>query len=124
MSGTSAIEDRAQKLSGLLEKKLGLKGRSLQRKLRRNDRRLPKWVVAEARKIEEAELHQSHPKLAKRTDSAEVEAAYRKCSNWLSSYDTAARRRAFWMSILTVNAVNLLIIAVALLIALQLLGLV
>ncbi len=115
------IRARSDALAELIEARLGVRGRGLGGKLRAAGRTLPRWVRREAGQLVEAEALLAHPKLRTQADPAALDQAYKRCERWLKSVDPGARRRAYWLNILTVNAFNLLVLAVVLGLAFQLL---
>jgi len=105
---------RAERIARLIEEKLGVGGVGLEAKLRRAGRDLPRWVRREAAALAEAAAFSASPRLAKRIDPARIERAFAACEAWLSAVDPAERRKDRWLGFLAVNAVNLTVLAAAL----------
>ncbi len=109
-------EQRARRLADLLHRKLGVGGRGLEARLRRARRRLPRHIRREVDLLAEAVRLQGNPQLARRNDPARLEAAFRAVESHLDGLDKWQRRKDAALSLLTVNAFNLLVVA-ALLVA-------
>jgi hypothetical protein len=65
----------------------------------------------------------AHPKLARLTDTAQLDAAFDMLSAHLEKIDPAERRRRAWLSVLAVIVVNLALLAAALIALLKWQGL-
>lgn len=88
-----AIQQMADRVSGLLEERLNLGGRDLDAKLRRGGRLLPKKVQDGAQLLAEASAKAKNPKLLGQIDMGEVADAYDACVRHLMTVDPAGRRR-------------------------------
>ena len=88
-----AIQQMADRVSGLLEERLNLGGRDLSAKLRRGKRLLPKKVRDGAVLLAYASEKAKNPKLLGQIDMGEVADAYDACVRHLMTVDPAARRR-------------------------------
>jgi len=117
------IQERSKALSKLIEKKLGVRGRTLEAKLNRAPRSMPRWVRQEAMRLVEAERMAGHPKLLMQMDPQSLSEAHDRCANWLNGVDKGAKRRTFLLRLLAVNVLNIGFVLVALGVTLRLAGL-
>ncbi|MDJ0826024.1 MAG: hypothetical protein QNJ16_11030 [Rhodobacter sp.] len=113
------ITTRTERLAKLMEDRLGIGGRGLEAKLRKAGRSLPKWVRRRAAKLVEAERRMGHPKLSRQIDPAGLDRAYRQCERYLDNIDPMDRHKDRILGFLAVNAVNLGILAIGLLVVLK-----
>ena len=113
MVTAEGLEARSASLADMLEKKLKLRGRGLDAKLRRAGRRLPRSVRLEAEKFVEARRLMGHPKLMMQLDPAGLDAAYAKCARWLDRVDLKAARRDRLIGMAAGISFQLLLIAAA-----------
>lgn len=113
MMTAERLQTQTASLADLFEKKLKLRGRGLDAKLRRAGGRVPAWVRAEAGKFVRAEALVGHPRLAMQLDAAGLDAAYVRIERWLDGVDLKARRRDRLLHLAAVNAFNLLFVTVA-----------
>jgi hypothetical protein len=88
-----AIQQMADRVAGLLEERLNLRGRDLSVKLRRSGRQLPKKVRESAKVLAIAAEKSHHPKLIGQIDMGEVANAYDVCVRHLMTIDPVGRRR-------------------------------
>lgn len=89
--GAVTIQQMADRVAGLMEERLAVKGTGLAEKLSRGGRALPRKVRAEAEKLAEfAEMAQT-PKLLLQVDEAAVAEAYDICVRHLGSLAVAGR---------------------------------
>ena len=124
MAKTHSIQQRSSDLARLIEKRLGVGGgRGLEAKIKKAGRRMPRWVRREALQIVDAERMMGHPKLMMQAQAGGLDQAFQKCEAWLKSVDPSARRRAFWLNLLTVNVFNMIVLLGLVLVALKLTGL-
>jgi hypothetical protein len=105
---------RADALSAMLRHRLGVRGRGITSRLARAGRRLPRAERRAAREIAAAAPLMAHPKLARLTDTAQLDAAFDMLSAHLETIDPAERRRRAWLSVLAVIVVNLALLAAGL----------
>ncbi len=94
-----------------MEERLGVRGRTLEAKLRRAGRMVPRWVQRNAFQLVEAERLTAHPKLMRQVDPAGLDVAYSKVETWLKTVDPAERRKDKILGLLAVNAFNLIVVA-------------
>lgn len=115
--GAATIQQMADRVSGLLGERLGVKGKGLADRLRQAGNRLPSGIRAEARYLDTAAAQARNPKLLVQIDDRRVAEAYDACVTYLASVDRAARRKALLMGIassiaFSIFAVGLLVLAV------------
>ena len=91
-----AIQQMADRVSGLLEERLNLRGRDLSAKLRRAGRIMPRKVRDAAEILAVAAEKSKHPKLLGQIDMGQVADAYDACVRHLMTVDPAGRRRDLW----------------------------
>lgn len=105
------LDARAARLADLLESRLGLRGPGFEAKLARAGRLLPRRVRDEAEYIALARRMQANPKLAPQIDWARIDKGQAFVERHLKTLDPGDRFRLMFLSWLTENAVNLLIVA-------------
>lgn len=109
------ITQMADRVSSLLEGRLGARGKTLGDKVRKAGRRLPRRVrVAAAALAEAAEMAQN-PKLLVRVDEAHVAQNYDIVVRHLGGIDRGALRRGAVMNFLASVAFSILIVGLGLL---------
>ncbi|WP_395543769.1 hypothetical protein [Neotabrizicola sp. sgz301269] len=109
------ITQMADRVSSLLEGRLGARGKTLGDKVRKAGRRLPRRVrVAAAALAEAAEMAQN-PKLLVRVDEAQVAQNYDIVVRHLGGIDRGALRRGAVMNFLASVAFSILIVGLGLL---------
>ncbi|MDJ0628392.1 MAG: hypothetical protein QNJ44_09050 [Rhodobacter sp.] len=119
MVSDDTISARSERLAKLMEDRLGIGGRGLEAKLRKAGRRLPKWVQRSAAQLVEAERKLGHPKLAMQIDPAGLDRAYQQCERYLKDIDPMDRHKDRVLGFLAVNAVNLGLLGLGLLVVLK-----
>lgn len=87
------ITQMADRVSTLVEQRLGVRGRSLADKLKRAGRRLPKAVREAATYLADAAEMAQNPKLLARLDEAEVARAYDICLRHLNRLNRGERQK-------------------------------
>jgi hypothetical protein len=120
-NGVSSVtyEERADHIAELLESQLGVRGKSLDAKLRKAGRLLPRDIRRHGEKIVEAVSLQGSPKLARMVDEKSTVSAYDAIEKYLSSIDAWDRRKGNALGFLTTNAFNLLVVTALLIIVLR-----
>lgn len=113
------ISERSGAIASLMEERLGVRGRGLERKLHKAGRKMPRWVRNEARQLVEAERLMGHPKLAMQADPSITDQAYARCQSWLKTVDPSERRKSWWLSLAAANAFNLLVVGAIVVLALS-----
>jgi len=106
-------QDQENQIAELLEFKLGIRGKGLDRKLRKAGRALPKSVHRDANIVMDAARLQNNPKLARMVDDAQVQRAHAACETYLSAIDPWHRRQSAILGFLSTNAFNILAISAA-----------
>lgn len=118
---TAVVETYAAELADLLEKKLGIRGDGLSAKIERAGRLLPRWVQRELTQVALAQQWSTHPKFRAMADPGAVKSAYTKSHAYLQNVDPSRRLVDRILSLLAVNAVNLGILVVLMVVAIRLL---
>ncbi|MGB4829550.1 MAG: hypothetical protein WBP18_20145 [Paracoccaceae bacterium] len=106
------ITQMADRVSALIEERLGVRGRGLEDKIRKAGRRLPKRVREAASYLAEAGQMAQNPKLLVRVDEGDVAAAYDVCLKHLGGVNRGARRKGVFLGIAASMAFSLLVVAV------------
>ena len=86
------IQQMAERIDGLMEERLRIKGKGLREKLRKGGRLLPRRVRVAAEQLADAAERSQNPKLLLQIDEAQVVAAYDVCSKHLTKIDAGHRR--------------------------------
>ena len=97
----------------MIEQKLGVRGKGLERKLRKAGRLLPRYIRREAARIVDAQRLTAHPKLMMQTDPSALDRAFKQCERWLKTIDPAKRRRDKILKFIGLNAFNMLVVTAA-----------
>ena len=106
------ITQMADRVSALIEERLGVRGRSLGDKLRKAGRRLPKRVREAAGYLAEASEMAQNPKLLVRVDEGDVAQAYDTCLRHLNRQNRADRRKTAVVGAAASAAFGLLVVVV------------
>lgn len=104
------IQQMADRVAGLLEERLRIRGNGLAEKLGRGGRRLPRRVRQAAEALAEAAHRSQNPKLLLTIDESAVAEAYDICLRHLSGIGASARRRGFVSSVLAQVAFGLIVV--------------
>ena len=102
---------KSRKLRGLMEEKLGVKGRDLAQSLRRAGRRLPRGVRSRGAVLIRAEMLAQNPKTARQVDVAAVEQSYEVVRSHLQALDVAELRKARLLGVTAAVVANLIAVA-------------
>lgn len=113
MSGQN-ITTQTEEVRALIEQRLRLKAPTLDRALARAGRLLPKWAHRDARRLVEANVMMSHPKLRLAVDHKAIDKAHARLVEHLKTIDPAERRKTRILSILGSISFNLIAVATAL----------
>ena len=116
MTDPDKFDQRAGGLSELLQKRLGVRGKTLATRLARAKRRLPRAFRTDLKQIESASGLVNHPKLARLIDPVRTEQAFDNITAHLKGVDRAeARRNAIlnWAAALVFNLLVLVLVVVA-----------
>lgn len=98
----------------LIEKRLRIKGATLEKALSKSGRLLPKWAHREGRYLAQACQFMGHPKLRLMIDESKVSKAHRTLVAHLKTIDPAERRKTQVLGLLGVISFNLIIVSIAL----------
>ena len=107
-----SLPDINADLAELLRQKLGIRrGVTLEAKLNKGGRLLPRAVRREARYLASAETRFAHPRLRRQIDPVRVMKAERVIRRHLQGVDPGLRQRRLWGGIAAGLAFNFLLIA-------------
>ena len=104
------FDKRAARLEEMLQTKLGVRGKSLERRVKRAGRLLPRRMRAAALVLIEAKRKLVHPALMKQVNPAEVSSAFAELEAHLKAIDPVDRRRGKMLNWAGGTVMNLLII--------------
>ncbi len=107
----ATILQMSDRVSALIEDRLGVRGANLNEKLRRAGRRLPRRVRQSASLLAEAAAMAPNPRLQVRVDESRVAEAYDICVRHLAPIGRAGRLRGHLASIGASIAFALLLVA-------------
>ncbi|MGL4322386.1 MAG: hypothetical protein ACRCS3_16120 [Paracoccaceae bacterium] len=110
--GAVTVQQMAQRVNGLLEERLRLRGNSLADKLHRAGRRLPRRVRQAAARLSVAEAKSVVPKLLLQVDEGDVARDYDTCVRHLTSVRPTGGMMTGVVRIAASVAVGLLVLAV------------
>ncbi|MDU8929889.1 hypothetical protein RXV86_21085 [Alisedimentitalea sp. MJ-SS2] len=119
MTESADITKLQSDLKTRLDQKLGLKRGSLEKRMKKAGRRLPRRVHRDAAAIGEAAALAEHPKLRRRVDAAGIKAAHHRISEHLSRIDPREQRIRFWLGVLAGLAFNVLAVATLVIVVLK-----
>lgn len=120
--GAVTIEQMANRVSGLVEDRLHIRGKTLAEKLRKAGRSLPTHIRTEARFLETAAIQAQNPKLLMQIDEARVAEAYDTCVKYLTTVNPAAARWAAILGAVTSIAFILFVVGILVIAVLYLRG--
>lgn len=104
------IQQMADRIAGLMEERLGVRGRGLQEKLRRGGRHLPRAVRAAAKDLADAAEKSKNPKLLVQLDRPRIAASYDTCLKHLNGLRGGSARMAALVRVLATVALGLLVL--------------
>lgn len=110
--GLVTITQMADRVSALMEERLGARGRTFQDKLRTHGRKLPRRVRDAAEGLAAAAEKAQNPKLLAQIDEELVSEAYDVCMKHLGRIGRADRRKGAVLNIAASIAFSLLVVAV------------
>jgi len=113
------IDQRVEQINALLGEKLGVTGRSLEVRVRRAGRGLPRTVRLAAQDLVQAEQMSQEPKMLRYLDDTQVEAAYAACLEHLEAIDERALRSQARFALAATLTVQVFVVAAALLAVLR-----
>ncbi|MBP9182787.1 MAG: hypothetical protein KBF78_06625 [Fuscovulum sp.] len=108
----ATITQMADRVSSLLEQKLGVRGATLRAKVAKAGRRLPKRVREAAGYLADAVEMAQNPKLLVRVDESVVAEAFDVCVRHLGAADRAERRKGMLVGMAASAAFSVLMVAV------------
>ena len=112
MTGVTA-ENHAEEVRLLIEERLGIKGKTLERSVARAGRLLPKWAQRDARYLAQAEQLMGHPKLRLMVDETKLVKARAALVEHLKSVNPVERRKTKVLGTLGVISFNLILVVAA-----------
>ena len=107
-----SIQQMADRVSALMEERLGTRGKDLAAKLHRAGRRLPRKVRAAGDELAKAALMAQNPKLLLQIDHDATARAYDICLKHLSGINPRLRRLDGLVAVAASIAFSLLVLAV------------
>lgn len=105
------IQQMADRVAGLIEERLRVKGTGLSEKLRKAGRLLPRKVRAAAEMLSQAALMAQSPKLLRQIDEASIAEAYDVCVRHLGGIPAGYRRQGAIIGVASSIAFSLLVLA-------------
>ena len=112
MTGDS-VNKYTDEVQSLIEERLRIKGRTLEKALARAGRLLPKWAHREGRYLVQASQLMGHPKLRLMIDESKVEKAHDLLVAHLKTIDPNERRKTRVLGVLGVVSFNLILVFAA-----------
>ena len=113
MTGES-VNKYADEVHRLIEERLRIKGRTLEKALARAGRLLPNWAQREGRYLAQASDLMDHPKLRLMIDEAKIEKAHMSLVTHLKTIDPSERRKTRILGTLGVISFNMILVTIAL----------
>jgi len=110
MSAVS-LQQMAERVAGLMEERLRVRGRGLTEKLRKGGRLLPRKVRAAAETLAQAAVMAQNPRLLMQIDREAVAEAYDLCVRHLGGISVAQRRKGLVLNIAASMAFSVLVVA-------------
>lgn len=117
------IQQMADRVAGLMEDRLRIRGAGLAEKLRAGGRHLPRKVRAAAEDLAQAAHMSQNPKMLLRIDEGRVAETYDICVRYLSPLGSGARRRWLLQSMAAQVAFGLIVVVGLVIVVLKLRGL-
>ncbi len=106
------IQQMADRVAGLMEERLGVRGRGLDEKLRKGGRLLPRAVRAKAMVLAGLAAQAQNPKLLTQINMEDVAGAYDTCVKYLGTINPGGRRTGILLGMASSIAFSLLVVAV------------
>jgi hypothetical protein len=106
------ITQMADRVSGLMEERMGVRGRSLADKYRKAGRRLPRKVRDAVSLLAEAAEMVQNPKLQVRVDEARVAQAYDLCVRHLGGIRRGERMKTAMVGVAASAAFAILVVVI------------
>lgn len=105
------IQQMADRVAGLMEERLRVRGADLPAKLRKGGRRLPRKVRHAAESLAQAAERAQNPKLLVQIDMARVAADYDLCVTHLAKVTSKGGAMALLLNVAATVALGLLLVA-------------
>lgn len=105
------IQQMADRVAGLMEQRLRVRGQGLGEKLRKGGRLLPRRVRAAAEILQTGAVMAQNPKLWAQVDQQAVAQAYDTCVRHLNGVDSGDRRKGAVVGIAASVAFSVLAVA-------------
>ena len=105
------IQQMADRVAGLMEERLRVRGQGLSEKLRKGGRLLPRKVRAAAEVLAQGAAMAQNPKLLLQVDQAAVAAAYDTCVRHLGGVNGGDRRKGLVVGVAASIAMSVLVVA-------------
>ena len=105
------IQQMADRVAGLMEERLRVRGQGLGEKLRKGGRLLPRRVRAAAEILQTGAVMAQNPKLWAQVDQQAVAQAYDTCVRHLNNVDGGDRRKGAVLGIAASVAFSVLVVA-------------
>lgn len=118
------MDRRCTELAELIGSQLRVGGRTLEQKLKRAGRLLPRWARRDAARIGEAARLAAHPRLARQIDPAALDKAEARLRRYLAAIDPAERRKTVLLQLAGGIVLKLLLVSGVVLAVLRWRGLV
>lgn len=106
------LQQMADRVAGLMEERLRVRGRGLTEKLRKGGRLLPRKVRAAAEVVAQAAVLSQNHKLLMQIDREAVAASYDLCVRHLGGINPSERRKGLILNIAASVAFSVLVVAV------------
>lgn len=113
------IQQMADRVAGLMEERLRVRGTGLAEKLRKGGRLLPRKVRAQAAFLAQSAVLSQNPKLMMQLDQDAVAQAYDVCVKHLGGVNAWERRKGAILGVAATIAASVLVIAALLLVVLR-----
>ncbi|MCU0900534.1 MAG: hypothetical protein MUC82_08570 [Cypionkella sp.] len=116
------IQQMADRIAGLMEERLGVRGKDLPEKLQRGGRLLPRSVRAKAKELADFAEKSKNPKLLVQIDQARVALCYDACLRHLMSLRHGSARMRLLVNIAVTLALGLLALGAVILLVQRMQG--
>ncbi len=116
------IQQMADRVAGLMEERLGIRGKGLSEKLKRGKRLLPRSVRAAAVELADLAEKAQNPKLLVQIDQTRVAACYDQCVRYLSSRKAGSASMRALVGMAATVAFGMLVLAAVVLAVQQMKG--
>ncbi len=109
MMDSETLDHKTADVLALAKAKFGVRGRSLEKAMKKVGRRVPSWVHKEVRVISEARGLTGHPKMMLQIDQVRVEKAFEAITAHLETVDRRERRIDRILDVLGSLSFNLIV---------------